>query len=357
MSRFSPHLTVYMPGLCGPLSGLSERPLSDWPALRGLEIALTRARGQTTGVQGLEAGLFALFGLPVGTQEDLPVAALTRLHDRGTPDGSWWLRADPIYVQIDRDRALVLAHDALALCVEEARQLADAVAAGFAEQGWHLEVAHPHRWYLRLGGDAGGPPQLQTTPLTEVLGRDMHTALPRGKAARCWRRYLNDVQMILHACALNTVREEAGRLPVNSLWFWGGGTLPPTVPARFNTVLADHPLARGLACHTDTPGRALPDDADALLAACDAHETSLLVLDSLHAAVLTADADNWLGALGEVQSCWLAPLLEALGRGRLGRLTLVSDTGRQWCLERPAWRHGWHRRRPLRDILGVCEKS
>lgn len=357
MRRPSSHLTVYMPGLCGPLPGLPERPLSDWPTLRGLEIALARARGQATGVQGLEAGLFSLFGLPVETQADLPVAALTRLHDGGEPDGSWWLRADPVYVRVDRDRALVLAHEALALRVEEARQLADAVAAAFAEQGWHLEVGHPHRWYLRPGADADGPPQLQTTALTEVLGRDMYAALPRGEAARCWRQYLNDVQMVLHACALNTVREEAGRLPVNSLWFWGGGTLPPTVPARFDTVLADHPLARGLARHTGTQERALPDDVDALLGVCDAHGTYLLMLDSLHAAVLSADTDAWLEALGEVQSGWLAPLLEALRRGRLGRLTLVSDTGRQWLLERSVWRRGWRRRRPLRDTLGECEKS
>ncbi len=358
MSRSAPSLTVYVPGLAGPQPMLQGVPAGDWPSVRGLETLLSRAEPRACDTQGFEHGLFGLFGVPVEAGKDLPVAALSRLHDGGEPDGQWWLRADPVYVQIDRDRALVLAHEALALRAEEARELGEAVATAFAELGWRLEVRHPHRWYLQPG-TATCEPALQTTPLGEALGRDMHNALPRGRDARRWHQYLNEAQMILHACPVNTAREQAGRLPVNSLWFWGGGVLPPTVAPRFRLVLADDPLACGLALHSGTVLQGLPEDADALMqdglarGGESGNADMLLVVDSLYQAVIAADADDWLGALDALQTRWLLPLAEALRRGDVGGLTLVSDQGRGWTLDRRALRRWWRRRRPLGTVLAL----
>lgn len=358
MSRTAPSLSVYVPGLAGPQPMLQGIPASDWPNVRGLEPLFSRAEPRACDTQGFEHGLFSLFGMPAETGKDLPVAALSRLHDGGEADGQWWLRTDPVYVQIDRDRALVLAHEGLALRAEEARELGEAIATAFAELGWRLEVRHPHRWYLQPGA-AAGEPALQTTPLGEALGRDMHNALPRGGDARRWHQYLNEAQMILHACPVNTAREEAGRLPVNSLWFWGAGVLPPAVAPRFRCVFADDPLARGLALHTGTALQALPEDADALMQDGLAHGGGagngalLLVLDSFYQAVIAADADDWLGALDALQTCWLLPLAEALRRGDVSGLTLVSDRGRSWELDRRTLRRWWRRRRPLASVLAL----
>lgn len=360
MTHASPHLSIYLPGLCGPLPALGEVASATWPELRTLDAVLSRAdyvETQRVGgtASGVEATLFALFGVPFESGVDLPVAALTRLHDGGTADTEAWLRADPVYVQVDRDRAYVLAHTGLALRTAEAEALGGALSEAFAELGWTLEVRQAHRWYLRAGPAGSATPKVVTTPLSRVLGRDMHTALPQGEAARTWRQYLNEAQMVLHACALNDVREEGGQLPVNSLWFWGGGRLPPVVPARYSRVLGDDPLARGLARHTGTPEAALPLDVDALLGVCGDAGNVLLVLDELHDAVLGADVYDWLGAVSGFQNDWLVPLLAALRQGQLSGLTLISDDGRQWRLSRRnwgrVWGRWWRRRRSLRALV------
>jgi hypothetical protein len=67
--------------------------------------------------------------------------------------------------------------------------------------------------------------------------------LPEGDEGRRWRVLGNEAQIILHNHPRNAARIAAGKLPVNSLWFWGGGALPDSVQARAKVVLnADEEL-------------------------------------------------------------------------------------------------------------------
>jgi hypothetical protein len=60
-------------------------------------------------------------------------------------------------------------------------------------------------------------------------------------------RWLNEVQMFLHCHRANARREAAGLPAVNSLWLWGGGSLPGALAPRYSAVFTGNPLAIGCA--------------------------------------------------------------------------------------------------------------
>ena len=133
---------------------------------------------------------------------------------------------------------------------------------------------------------------------------------------------------------------------INSLWFWGEGQLPGTVPCPGIEVAADYPLAMGLAQFTRSPRQDRPVNLDEL-------ETStgqaLVVLDDLEAAVQYPDIETWLTALEQLEQHWFAPLLEALGKGRVTSLEIDPCNGKSYLTTRQQQRRFWKRVRPLAD--------
>ena len=51
-------------------------------------------------------------------------------------------------------------------------------------------------------------------------------------------------------------------MPINSVWFWGGGELPSKVRRPGEGIYARDPLVRGLACLAGAAVNPLPDNAD-----------------------------------------------------------------------------------------------
>ena len=58
--------------------------------------------------------------------------------------------------------------------------------------------------------------------------------MPRGADGGTWKRWQNEIGMLLHEHPVNVEREANGNVPVNGVWFWGGGRLADVsrVPAR-----------------------------------------------------------------------------------------------------------------------------
>ena len=135
-----------------------------------------------------------------------------------------WLRADPVHLRPDMGKLLLFDAATFELTMAEAMRLAEEINAALAEDGIRLIVGRdPGRWYLPMTS----APAIQTVPPRAVRGRHVDPFLPRGAEARRWRRLANDVQMVLHRSPLNAAREGRGEAAVNSVWFWGGGVLPP----------------------------------------------------------------------------------------------------------------------------------
>lgn len=333
-------VALLIPGLFGP--SLAGARVWEGMALPVLEQWLARAERSDTHQTGFERSLFALFGARTAADADVPAAAVTRQWDRGDAGAQHWLRADPVHVRADRDRLVMLGNTALDISGDECAELADELGMLFRDDGWRLDAVNARRWYLRLDGD----PRVRTTPLLDAVGRDVLHCMPQGPDARRWRSLLNEVQMVLHASRVNQARAAAGRLTINSLWFWGGGVLPALAPGAWSFVWSNEATATALAALAGVPHASLPADAEELLED-DTPGMHLAVLDGARERVQLVDVEGWQIFLQGVHEAWLAPLYHAVKRRIVADVTLYTADGTALRLDSRGARRWWVRRRPL----------
>lgn len=344
--RPASHLTLYLPGLFS----MQENDHAGGGRLRALETLLSRAEPIDRGLpQSYEEGLFSLFDLARQENTDLPVAAVTRMFDMGVINSDWWLRADPVHLSFDRDRLVLADAQKLEITPEQAGRLVAEIMEVFIADGWLLKAPHPARWYLK----PKRAPQLITSPLSQVVGRDIRGFLPRGPDEKPWQTIMNEIQILLHGSTVNVEREKEGKLPVNSLWFWGSGRMPRIASVAWTSVWSNEPVSLSLAKLSGTLAAGLPASyADWRRQANTAGE-HLVVLDAAHDATLYADAPRWLEALEKLETDWMEPLLRDLKAGAISRVTVITDAGKSFTLNSSQARRWWRWRRPLASHRGT----
>lgn len=174
-----------------------------------------------------------------------PLAALTRRVDASDAEGARWLRADPAHIRPDINGARLMAcGDALQLDRGDADAFLPALKPLFGDTGFPIDAPIPGHWYLRLPREAKLPAFSEPA---DALGGDLFDHIPDGDAGRRWRSLLSEAQVILHQHPRNALRTAQGRLPVNSLWFWGGGVLPDAVASGHARLQSDDEIARAIA--------------------------------------------------------------------------------------------------------------
>jgi hypothetical protein len=300
-------LDILIPGLFPVPPEMRFPSLERWVARADL------SREETTSA---EAWLARRFGL-----EGLPVAAITLAVDEAPQPGAW-MRADPVYVRVERD-TLVL-HDASVLEVapEEARALVATLREHFASDGIEFRVPKPDRWYARVPKE-----ELPvTTPLGEAVGADVFDRLPRGSGRINWPSAVTEVQMLFATHPVNLAREAERRPPINGIWFWGEGSLPAEVRSPYRRIHADDPFASGLGHLASAQVSPVPAAIDAL----EAEEPALAVLDAASPGL----DDAWFAKLGSTISRWGTVRLVMPSRTRTLIATLTR--GARWRLFRTA---------------------
>jgi hypothetical protein len=264
---------------------------------------------------------FLLAGTPEAeSMASAPFAALGAGLD---PGESFVLRADPVSLVAGRnDVALAARIDDLD--ADEAGVLIGTLNAHFGRDGLSFHAPRPDAWFILTDTT----PDVATTPLACVRGA-IYRLLPVGNDAVRWRRWLSEMQMLLHDHAANAAREARGRVPVTGIWISGGGrgTRAPSggATATFATPGAAGDVARGLArAHGNTAG-ATP----ANFAALPRQDCATVVVERVDAA-----------SVAQLQSNWLGPAVAALERGDLESLSLLADgdgIAVAWHASRPAW--------------------
>jgi len=328
------HLVV--PGLLGPVPDPDavRRLVGDLPGLGHL---LTRAQRQPVASHGDEAAVFRAFGVD---GPPWPVAAVTRAGEADglAPGQRHWLRADPVHLRVDMTQARLFGDCALALEADEARALVETLNAHFAQDGLQFEAPAPGRWYL----SSDTPAAFEAYTPMEVAGRNVQLFLPRGDDAPRWRTRLTEIQMLFHDAGVNRARERAGRLPVNSVWPWGGGAAP-AVRAFDGQVVADDPLARGLAALAGMHVQPLPGDAAALALP---RGTTVAVESGVREPLVHGEIEAWMEALGRLESRWFRPLLPRLRAGELRSLVIDPAGPVRYRVTRRTLRRFWRTSRP-----------
>lgn len=305
-------LTLVIPGLIWPAQTFADLT-HDLP-LPALSRLLGSARVESSRAATRDEAMARCLNVAL----PLPAAALRRIGP-GAPDrsadGGNWLCLDPIHLGFVERKMIVGDPRELALTPDEAQALAVSLAPTFAPFG-ELQVTTPQEWHLRLLQAEHAP---LTAPLPELIGRRADLGLTA--LDKAWRQALNDAQIALHAHPVNQAREAAGKPVVNSLWPWGGGTLPehPPLPTQFGALWSDAPELHGLARHLDIEAAPLPASYPT-----PPRQATLVVLDVLAQPARRADAQSWRETLVRLERDWFAPLLANLPPTL--RIDFIGDT-------------------------------
>jgi hypothetical protein len=297
------HLTLVLPHLLGATP--AALAAADAPALARL---LSTATDPVVELAGPLA--IACASLGIAKQHDWPVAPWLARAAGIDPGSRYWLCAEPVTLEIGRDEGR-LAGGVTDLDANESTALLSGLRTHFASDGMEFVEGSAGRWWVTLAEAQ----QLVTSAPDAALGKPLIAHLPRGADAARWRRWQSEMQMLLFEHPVNRFRESGGRLPVNYIWLWGGGTLRAADSAAPPVAVFTHaPLVRDLARAAGAREEALPDSFAAFRSAPRA-ASALVWLDGPTATALQDQ-------LALFDSGWAAPLERAVDNKELD-VTLV----------------------------------
>lgn len=192
--------------------------------------ALRIARGLAYGERidtiesSFEESVLSTFGISGEGRGPPTVAGLTASHDLELDYvPTEWLRADPVHLLADGNRLILFGPEMLGLEGSEADCLLELLNDGLAADGITFKRGiSASRWYVsksNTGAAWGHSPRVLSgqvlEPHTEGLGQSVEL-----------NRLMTSVQMLLHESPINVSRESRDKRSVNSVWFWGFGSLP-----------------------------------------------------------------------------------------------------------------------------------
>lgn len=342
------NLHLLVPALFWPDPALPEI-YRDLP-LPGLENLLAKCSVTEDKSEGIEAWLCRAFG--AAKQQDWPIAPITLETDSRESgeaikaESSYWIRGDPVHLRLERDHILLADSHVFRISLEEAKQFTALLNRHFAaNQGITFFPLRPDRWYLRLLE----PSLTHTHLLSEVVNRNIQNKLPFGANNTFWRSLSNEIQMLLHEHPLNQAREARGELAVNSVWFWGGGTLPESLASSYTNVWSNDVLAVSLASACNIDHAALPAGATAWEASVRTGK-HLVVLDELQGRAQYRDAYGWRESIKEMERRWFEPLWRMFRRGQFDEITLTAlgeSSSKSFTATRGDSRKFWRRPKPI----------
>ncbi|MFK5914015.1 MAG: hypothetical protein QM484_06545 [Woeseiaceae bacterium] len=317
-------LTLFIPDLFGfqsTLSTLSADEISQLPEIKLPIIEKWFSRGSLEKLSVQEDTAFFELGL----DNKKPYAAFSLLSEK-TLDidinkNSYWLRADPVNLQPDRDTALLAGHKELALTQDEAGKLVDQINEHFIDEPWQLFSFAPHRWYLRLNKSS----DLNTTPLAKVLGEDISPFSPTGDDADYWFKIINELQMLIHGSNVNFERESRNMWTANSVWLWGGGCLPEAkLNSSYDKIITNNTVFKGVGYHCGLDVLPLIDnDISENIKA----NNNFVVLEQLSEQVQRRDLYTFVETLNKIESDFLLPCHELLMNKTVGKIKIITDVG------------------------------
>jgi hypothetical protein len=257
------------------------------------------------------------------------------------PEAGTWFIVNPVHIEIARTHLMMGDPAALRLPDEDSRALFDTALPYFEEAGHALVYGDAQTWFMRADDWAG----LDTSTPDAALGMDLTDWMPVGARAAAFRRLQNDVQIAWHTHPVNAAREARRQAPVNAFWIWGAAAAG-AVPAPGAPKLAAFDAHGGIAALADTLVRDLPQ-----FVGSTGGDTILYCASAARYAV-GADWGGWIAQLQQLEAALFAPILDALMKGRVRKVSLVlshRDAHAEFSTTALAQRTFW--RRPTLDRL------
>ena len=246
-----------------------------------------------------------------------PVATLAMQLFGQTPKSGVWFILNPVNVQVGANQIVLSDQRHLDLSEKESHALFAVAKPCFDAAGKTLLYGSNTIWFVR----ADEWKTLRTSTPDAACGQNLLPWMPKGEKATEWNHLHNEVQMLWHQHPVNTAREQRGLEPVNALWLWGGasGALPTL------SAITPYTATYNLSGWISTFGHFSEENSTNLTAKeliASAPERSLLLIDRLLAPALATDWQQWIDVFRELEISWFAPLLAALQRQKIDRITL-----------------------------------
>lgn len=343
-------VTLVLPGY-----GVAALPVDvDNPDVHSLESAQVTSIAQLQWLDGQvqkpwQAQLSRLLGLLEETGDTLPLAQFSG-HKLETDKAI--VCVAPIHLKADRDTASLIPPQQLGLRDAEADDLIGSVNTFLKDDGIEIFRDSECGWFI-TGMDGQN---LKSFPPAFLAHRSASAFMPAGEDGGRWRRLMTEIQMLLHMHPVNILRESQGKLPVNSLWFWGGALLAkpalnelvePTTHASSDAqathIYAQDSYSALLSAHMGVQCKDLgafdtyivDSTATSISANDDASNndnrrsiTNVVVIDtSLIDAWLAGDESGTSDAKSTIDSRWIEPLIKEVERGHLQQLEIFTEDG------------------------------
>jgi len=333
---------IYFPGLLGPDVSIEALDKNEWPNPRQHpHLARLLARGQYSQLRkaDLESRVLNGLGVSFSPDNDAPIARLrTQQIPHLTPQKKVWC-LDPVFIQVDKEDAVICAHDSIELTENEALHLIEDLNAHFVDDGFKLHYHSVSRWVLEA------ELELVTRSLSSAMHKNLSQVQPAGESEKRWRALLNEIQMLLFNHHVNQAREEQGAIPANSLWLWGGGESEQYEQVIETVYCNDgwiHDLAKIYEINTQFIDKfSLPNKINA---------PCLIVYTDHLEAIRNNDAFAWLDSLKQFEEKILAEATRLLMAGTFDNLNVYSDTV-AISTQRKDLKKWWRRIKPIHDSM------
>jgi hypothetical protein len=292
--------------------GLLAQPERELASMRALTM-LGRHASARMERNGMVAAIFDAIGMSVGT----PAAPLALTGAGGDAGDDYVLLAEPVHLAADRERGII-AQPIDDLSAADADGLVQTLDAHFRGDDLRFEVARPNAWFVRRRE----PARITTSPPDASRDAQRLANLPTGADSALWRRWQNEIEMLLFDHPVNVAREARGEQAVTAIWFWGGGRLADVGPLPRLTVAASETVpgdvVRGVALHQEKGMARATTPTD------DANRNLVDVVNQAQhydraAAVVTSDKDR------DIDARWFAPTLELLVARKLESVTIIAN--------------------------------
>lgn len=286
-----------------------------------------------------------LGGRPLGGA--ISLAHLLSGQDGAEHASGCYLLASLVHLQADSGRLVMYGEDGLDITQEEAEQWLEELSPVFKDHAIEAYMLSPECWLLHLAQAPGA----MFTPLSEVIGRNIHDYMPVGEEGLRWRSLINEVQMQFHQSDVNRRRQRYSLKPVNSLWFWGAGEPGAFNRASWQSVSSDSALVRKLArCAGVKKQFSLAAD---MTFDFDS-DYQLSVVTALAGASARQDMDAWCQCLQWFNDRVAEPVVEALNSRQLKEAQIYPVNGYCYRIRRTRRLRWFGKKRRFVSYVNDC---
>ena len=253
---------------------------------------------------------------------DTPVAPLAALGAGADPGNAFVIVADPVHFDAGHND-VVLTQRVDDLERDEAAALVAMLSTHFNDDGLRFVAPRAAAWFVF----AAQTQEVATTPVDAVVGRSLIAHLPQGPGAGTWKRWQDEIGMLLHDHPVNAAREARGRPSANAIWFWGGGRLADAGIAADVAAAAGRTgdIARGIALAGRGSVAPWPPAAGWLDPSLRQRGAGGNGGANAAATIVVTDTVGSAGDIAAFARDWLAPALLLLEGGRIDALHVVAD--------------------------------